>query len=93
LLEYKNGHLPQWPKFRIQGDIIVTPNGQDVHKNQVELFWWLVQLKTSGLHFSDPMYVEFIHSRISNCATEPSSTTPAGVAVMPAETQPNALEA
>ena len=44
-LRYEAGFLPGWEGYRIlPSGVIITPKGDEVHKNQVDLFWWLVQL-------------------------------------------------
>jgi hypothetical protein len=57
-------HLPGWHGFVVIGDRIWTPAGEDVHRNQVEQFWYVVSLATAGKHLSDPSYVEALYSRL-----------------------------
>lgn len=60
--------IPGWEGFCVEGDVIWTPAGQEVHKHQIDHFWWLVSLLTGGERYSDPLFVDYVWWRLETAA-------------------------
>ena len=64
-MQYLAGYLPGWRGYRIKTDgTIITPSNETVHKRHVDLFWYLVQLATSGQH-QNTVLIQQLHQAIA----------------------------